>query len=99
MLRELEQDGAWLMNALKPARARAEKNERSPESIERDQLARLLEERHDKLRTAAAVVFGIRKVDEMVPPLYSCTRAAPAESDDTMDETGDDSNGPNDAPA
>lgn len=95
MLRELEQDGAWLMNALKAPGARAGKKERSPEAIERDQLARLLEERHDKLRIAAAVVFGLRKIDENVPALYSGTRVTTAE----VDDTDDDSNGPNDAPA
>jgi hypothetical protein len=40
-------------------------------------------------------VFGLRKIDENVPALYSGTRVTTAE----VDDTDDDSNGPNDAPA
>lgn len=70
-IEHLATESAWIRAALKPANARKEKAVRSPESIVRDQFAKLLGEGHDKLRTAGVVFFGIRNVDEKVPPLYS----------------------------
>lgn len=77
----LATESAWLRSALKPANARRAKSQRSPESLVRDQFASLLAERHDKLRTAGVVFFGIRNVDEKVPPLYSGAVAARAKEE------------------
>lgn len=81
--------GAWLVQNVTPARALAAPSpRRGAESVERDRIVRLLEDRYDQLRTAAVVCFGIREVDAKVPPLWSSTRAstAPAEEPDPEPE-------------
>lgn len=90
-------DGAWLLGVLRPGNAKAAPAARTPESIERDRFARLLEERYDKLRTAGVMLFGIRSVDAKVPPLYSGTRATAGEDEapaDGDDDPGDDDRSP-----
>jgi hypothetical protein len=86
-LRQMAADAAWLVTALKPGNARKRNAPRTPESIERDQFASLLEARHDALRTAGVVLFGIRHVDAHVPPLYSATREV-AVDDGERDDQG-----------
>ena len=78
-LSDMATAGAWLITALKPGRAVKRTAPRTPESIERDQFASLFEARHDALRTAGVVLFGIRNVDERVPPLYSAARETAAD--------------------
>lgn len=80
-LRDMASDSAWLVTTLKPTKAVKRAAPRTPESIERDQFASLFEARHDALRTAGVVLFGIRNVDEKVPPLYSSTHEPAAEED------------------
>lgn len=49
---------------------------RLPEALMRDRFWKLLDERHDKLRTAGVAIWGIKGVDEHVPPLQSRSVAA-----------------------
>ncbi len=81
-LKTLADKGAWLVQNITPSNASPiTAPRRSPESMERDRLVRLLEERYEQLRTAAVVCFGLRDIDARVPPLWSSTRpsAAPVE--------------------
>ncbi len=78
-LRDMASTAAWLVTTLKPSKAMKRATPRTPESIERDQFASLYEARHDALRTAGVVLFGIRHVDEHVPPLYSSMHEPAAE--------------------
>ncbi len=73
-LADMAAAGSWLITTLKPGKVVKRSAPRTPESIERDQFANLFEARHDALRTAGVVLFGIKNVDEKVPPLYSAAR-------------------------
>lgn len=78
--------GSWLLGVVKPAAARRPRVQRTPESIVRDQFARLLDDRYEALRQVGAMLFGVRALDAHVPPLYSGTRATAA-ADDEGEET------------
>ena len=76
-IKTLAEKGAWLVQTITPGNASPiTAPRRSPESMERDRVVRLLEERYDQLRTAAVVCFGLRDIDAKVPPLWSSTRAS-----------------------
>jgi hypothetical protein len=68
---DLAKTGTWLVEAIQPKGAARPAAQRHPASQIRDRFWRLVDERHDKLRTAGVVLFGIKHVDEMVPPLQS----------------------------
>lgn len=70
-LRRLGENGDWLVAALKPRTPREPLAERDPASILRDQFGALLAERYDALREAGVVVFGLKNLDERIPPLAS----------------------------
>ncbi len=70
-LRKLGENGDWLVAALKPTNAKGAPVERDPASILRDQFGALLAERYDALREAGVVVFGLKNLDERIPPLAS----------------------------
>lgn len=89
----MAEDAAWLLRVLRPNRAKRMKAPRTPDAIVRDQFAALLAERHEDLRTAGVLLFGLRNVDEKVPPLYSGTREVAPEAETTDDTQDDDGNG------
>jgi len=68
-LKRLGEDGDWLVSALKPAMAKGTPVERDPAAVLRDQLFALLSERHEQLRHAGVVVFGLKDLDARIPPL------------------------------
>jgi hypothetical protein len=43
----------------------------------RDQFWTMINGRHERLREAGVVIFGLKRLDEVVPPLQSRTQAAP----------------------
>jgi hypothetical protein len=66
----------WLVRQLKPTRALALSSEYSPEAIVRDQFWTMVTERHERLREAGVVIFGLKRLDELVPPLQARTQSA-----------------------
>jgi len=84
LLEKLGSEGDWLVKQLKPSGAKAETAPRDPASLVRDQLWALINERHEALRQAGAVVFGLKNLDDHVPPLGA--RVASAEKSN-VDET------------
>lgn len=82
-LERLAADGNWLIIQLQPSGATAEKTERSPDGVLRDQLWTDLLRRYDLLYQAGVAIWGRRKVDEHIPSLHSrasttASKAAPA---------------------
>lgn len=69
MLKKLAEDGDWLIERLAPLEEAREQAERSPEAVVQNQLWSLITERHERLRQAGAVLFGLRGLDAKVPPL------------------------------
>jgi hypothetical protein len=69
MLKKLGEDGDWLMERLAPLEEAREQAERSPEAVVQNQLWSLITQRHERLRQAGAVLFGLRGLDAQVPPL------------------------------
>lgn len=57
------------MKQLKPVGAKAAATQRDPASLVRDQLWAIINERYEELRQAGAVVFGLKNLDEHIPPL------------------------------
>lgn len=72
-LHKLGEDGDWLVAALKPTKAKTAPVERDPAAILRDQFFALLSQRHDALREAGVVVFGLKNLDDHIPPLGART--------------------------
>ena len=70
-LRKLGEDGDWLVAAIKPAMAKGAPIDRDPAAVLRDQLFALLSERHEQLRHAGVVIFGLKDLDANIPPLGS----------------------------
>ena len=80
LLDKLGAEGDWLVAQLKPAGAKAKTAERDPASLVRDQLWALITERHEELRQAGAVIFGLKNLDENIPPLGARAGATTAAS-------------------
>jgi hypothetical protein len=76
ILEKLGAEGDWLVKQLKPSGAKAAPSERDPASIVRDQLWAIINERHEVLRQAGAVIFGLKNLEEQVPPLGARTASA-----------------------
>ncbi|MDI3291556.1 hypothetical protein [Polyangium sp. 15x6] len=72
-LDELAKTGTWLVQTLKPASSTRAKRARPAAAMIRDRFWKLVEDRHDQLRTVGVALFGIRNVDAHVPPLLSRT--------------------------
>ncbi len=70
-LDELAKTGTWLVQTLKPGNAKKTKAPRSAEAALRDRFWKLVEDRYDTLRTIGVTLFGIKHVDDYVPPLFS----------------------------
>lgn len=77
-LEQLGDDGNWLISQLLPSGATAEKTERSPQAVVRDQLWTDVLRRYDELYQAGVAIWGRRKVDEHIPALHSRVSAAAA---------------------
>lgn len=67
----LATDGNWLVQNLQPSNAPRKPAARNPASVVRDQIWALVRKRYDDLLDAAGAVFGVRHVDEHIPPLRS----------------------------
>lgn len=76
---EMRGHGEWLLKQLKPEGAVAAPIAADPAIDIRDRLWTMLSARHDHLREAGVVVYGLKALDEHVPPLGSrtITRSAP----------------------
>ena len=71
----------WLVRQLKPTGALATSSEYPPEALVRDQFWTMLTERHERLREAGVVIFGLKRLDDLVPPLQARTPSAQAGGD------------------
>jgi hypothetical protein len=78
LLVRLGGEGDWLVKQLKPVGAKAAATQRDPASLVRDQLWAIINERYDELRQAGAVVFGLKSLDEHIPPLGARVAATTA---------------------
>lgn len=72
----LASHGARLVNAIKAADAPRPASVRGPEALTRDRYAALLVDRYDQLLEVGAVIFGVRRLADHVPPLLSRPRGA-----------------------
>ncbi len=84
---ELATTGTWLVQHITPRGTAKGPATRDAAALIRDRFWKLLEDRHDDLRTVGVALFGIKGVDEQVPPLLSRSSAprtqAAAETQDT----------------
>ncbi|MFO0762009.1 MAG: hypothetical protein U0359_36550 [Byssovorax sp.] len=69
MLKKLGEDGSFLVERLAPLEEAREAADQSPEALAQDQLWALLRARHEALRVAGALLFGLSALDAQVPPL------------------------------
>ena len=67
----------WLVRQIKPVGAAARPAEYSAEALVRDQFWTMVNARHEQLREAGVVIFGLKRLDELVPPLQSRIQASP----------------------
>jgi hypothetical protein len=70
-LKELATTGTWLVERITPGGTIKSPSARDPAALLRDRFWKLLEEGHNDLRTAGVALFGIKNVDDYVPPLLS----------------------------
>jgi hypothetical protein len=98
MLKKLGEDGDWLVKQLRPTGAKPDPAERDPASVARDQFWAIITARHEHLRQAGAVVFGMKNLDEHVPPLGARTVATTGRKA-MSDSGGQSGTGPNEGPA
>jgi hypothetical protein len=68
-LDELREQGHWLLGALRSRSGGVTQVWREPATLTRDRFWTLLTQRHDELREAGAALFGLKHLDEHVPPL------------------------------
>ena len=78
ILEKLGSEGDWLVQQLKPTGAKAAASERDPASIVRDQLWSIITDRHESLRQAGGLIFGLKNLDDHVPPLGARVASARA---------------------
>ena len=71
--------GATLLQQVRPGGASAPEKKRGDESVLRDQLAALVEDRYDHLLVLASVALGRRKADALLPALRSASYPATPE--------------------
>ena len=68
-LNELWERGHWLLGALRSRSAGVTTVWREPSTLIRDRFWTLLTELHDELREAGVAVFGLKNLDDHIPPL------------------------------
>lgn len=74
VLDKLSEDGTWLVKALKPKNAaKGAPAGRDPAAILRDQFGALLVSRYEELQHAGVVVFGLKNLEDHIPPLGART--------------------------
>jgi hypothetical protein len=74
-LTALADHGQWLLHQLKPTGATSSPAERDEASVVRDRFWTLIAARHEHLREAGVAAFGLRALDENVPPLGARERS------------------------
>jgi hypothetical protein len=72
-LTELSGHGQWLLPQLKPKGAIEAPSERDPAAVIRDRFWTLVSARYDLAREAGVAAFGIKQLEEQMPPLGSRT--------------------------
>jgi len=77
-LQAMAEHANWLLPRIKPTGAQVQSSERSAEAILRDQFWTALSRRHELLREAGVAAFGVKRLDDHVPPLGARTVTAPA---------------------
>lgn len=70
---ELREHGQWLLPQLKPKGAIEVPSERDPAALIRNRFWTLVGDRYDLAREAGVAAFGIKHLDEQMPPLGSRT--------------------------
>jgi hypothetical protein len=70
-LKQLGEDGNWLLTQIKPRTAVRDKGAPDPQAVARDRLWTDLQRRYDVLYHAGVAVWGRRKVDEHIPSLHA----------------------------
>lgn len=70
-LKQLEDDGNWLLQQLRPMGSVRDDVQRSPEAILRDQLWAEMNRRFDEAYKAGVVIWGRREVEAQLPMLGS----------------------------
>lgn len=70
-LAQLNAHGEWLLQQLKPEGAVQAPSTQDPAVVIRDRMWTLISTRYDHLREAGVVVFGLKALDENVPPIGS----------------------------
>jgi len=75
-LNDLWEQGHWLLRALRSRSGGMTTVWREPATVIRDRFWTLVTDHHDELREAGVAIFGLKHLDEHVPPLGR--RAAPA---------------------
>jgi hypothetical protein len=88
LLAKLGSEGDWLVKQLKPSGAKAAAVKRDPASLVRDQLWAIINERHEELRQAGAVIFGLKNLDDHIPPLGARAASATTASADKSNGAG-----------
>jgi hypothetical protein len=68
-LDELREQGHWLLGTLRSRSGGVIQVWREPATLTRDRFWTLLVDRHDELREAGVAIFGLKRLDEHVPPL------------------------------
>jgi hypothetical protein len=81
-LQRLGELGTVLVLQLRPGQAPPPASVRSPESLVRDQLAKVVADRYDDLQVLATVALGKRRADELLPALRSFVPAGSPSSGD-----------------
>ena len=71
MLLNLATHGDWLVQQIQPIGVQQAPAERDPAALVRDQIWALIRQRHEHLREAGVVIFGLRSVDDHIPLLTS----------------------------
>ena len=84
-LETLWRKGSWLVDHITPQGA-PRRRARSAEGLLRDRLVKMLIDRHERLRALGGVLFGMKGVDEKVPPLFSRMRNAATEAEEAEEK-------------
>lgn len=91
-LKQIAEDGNWLLDNILPSGATPDKPVKSPQSLIRDQLWTEVVRRYDELYKAGVAVWGLRRVDDRIPAIQSRIPAAsippPALPRETIDIPG-----------
>lgn len=79
-LDQLRERGHWLLGALRSQSGAVTSGWREPATVIRDRFWTLLNGIHDELREAGAAIFGLKHLDDHVPPLGRAAAASEPQS-------------------